>query len=88
MFKRVIKYFLLIILTAATTTAILYKLDPMRERRMEGYRNAAEWGCYSGVMYSTSKLKNDYQIYIIREGALTFCPEAAKKFELFIRNGR
>jgi hypothetical protein len=54
--------------------------------RLEGLQNAAEWGCYEGTKKMAYSLKEEER-YRHFDAALSFCPEAAKKFRDWIEKG-
>jgi hypothetical protein len=79
--KTILKYVLVSALSSGLTVLILY---PLKEKRLEGYRNAAEWGCLNSLQFAGSFIDDDAQYDEMAEQGLPFCEERGKIFKEFV----
>jgi NhaP-type Na+/H+ or K+/H+ antiporter len=59
-----------------------------KEKRLEGAKNAAEWGCYQGAWMVAYSLSEQSGRYTFLEDSLQFCPGRAEIFKQWLRNGK
>jgi len=65
-------------------TAVL-ALHPSKEKRLWGYQNAAEFGCYQGIDYAALFVDNKHKREKVLHDALKLCEDTGKNFRNFVK---